>query len=164
MWEYFPARNIISENEKTEVEVPEEWLSVCVRLYFHSVYHDAKIYVNGELAGEHKNSGYTPFTVNISEYIKEGKNIITVEADNRFSPDMLPVNRSFDWANDGGIIRPVELWVTGKQYIKELTITAKPIILEKEGSQIKITCRNNLPSYTVQGYSISFKIKCDKRY
>lgn len=84
MWEYFPARNIISENEKTEVEVPEEWLSVCVRLYFHSAYHDAKIYVNGELAGEHKNSGYTPFTVNISEYIKEGKNIITVEVDNRF--------------------------------------------------------------------------------
>ena len=135
MWEYFPARNIISENEKTEVEVPEEWLSVCVRLYFHSVYHDAKIYVNGELAGEHKNSGYTPFTVNISEYIKEGKNIITVEADNRFSPDMLPVNRSFDWANDGGIIRPVELWVTGKQYIKELTITAKPIIVTKEERQ-----------------------------
>ena len=135
MWEYFPARNIISENEKTEVEVPEEWLSVCVRLYFHSVYHDAKIYVNGELAGEHKNSGYTPFTVNISEYIKEGKNIITVEADNRFSPDMLPVNRSFDWANDGGIIRPVELWVTGKQYIKELTITAKPVIVTKEERQ-----------------------------
>ena len=135
MWEYFPARNIISENEKTEVEVPEEWLSVCVRLYFHSAYHDAKIYVNGELAGEHKNSGYTPFTVNISEYIKEGKNIITVEADNRFSPDMLPVNRSFDWANDGGIIRPVELWVTGKQYIKELTITAKPVIVTKEERQ-----------------------------
>ena len=69
---------------QSELEVPEEWLSGCVRLYFHSVYHDAKIYVNGELAGEHKNSGYTPFTVNISEYIKEGKNIITVEADNRF--------------------------------------------------------------------------------
>ena len=120
---------------QTEVEVPEEWLSGCVRLYFHSVYHDAKIYVNGELAGEHKNSGYTPFTVNISEYIKEGKNIITVEADNRFSPDMLPVNRSFDWANDGGIIRPVELWVTGKQYIKELTITAKPVIVTKEERQ-----------------------------
>ena len=120
---------------QTELEVPEEWLSVCVRLYFHSAYHDAKIYVNGELAGEHKNSGYTPFTVNISEYIKEGKNIITVEADNRFSPDMLPVNRSFDWANDGGIIRPVELWVTGKQYIKELTITAKPVIVTKEERQ-----------------------------
>ena len=120
---------------QTELEVPEEWLSGCVRIYFHSVYHDAKIYVNGELAGEHKNSGYTPFTVNISEYIKEGKNIITVEADNRFSPDMLPVNRSFDWANDGGIIRPVELWVTGKQYIKELTITAKPVIVTKEERQ-----------------------------
>lgn len=48
---------------------------------------------------------------------------------------MLPVNRSFDWANDGGIIRPVELWVTGKQYIKELTITAKPVIVTKEERQ-----------------------------
>ena len=122
-----------------------------------------KLYVNGELAGEHKNSGYTPFTVNISEYIKEGKNIITVETDNCFSLDMLPVNRSFDWANDGGIIRPVELWVTGKQYIKELTITAKPVILEKEGSQIKIICRNNLPSYTVQGYSLLVLDKENKK-
>ena len=76
---------------------------------------------------------------------------------------MLPVNRRFDWANDGGIIRPVELWVTGKQYIKELTITAKPIILEKEGSQIKITCRNNLPSYTVQGYSLLVLDKENKK-
>ena len=67
MWEYFPARNIISENEKTEVEVPEEWLSVCVRLYFHSAYHDAKIYVNGELAAEHMKCGYTHYTVNLSE-------------------------------------------------------------------------------------------------
>ena len=76
---------------------------------------------------------------------------------------MLPVNRSFDWANDGRIIRPVELWVTGKQYIKELTITAKPVILEKEGSQIKITCRNNLLSYTVQGYSLLVLDKENKK-
>lgn len=76
---------------------------------------------------------------------------------------MLPVNRSFDWANDREIIRPVELWVTGKQYIKELTITAKPVILEKEGSQIKITCRNNLPSYTVQGYSLLVLDKENKK-
>ena len=48
---------------------------------------------------------------------------------------MLPVNRSFDWANDGGMIRPVELWVTGKQYIKELTVTAKPVIVTKEERQ-----------------------------
>ena len=120
---------------QTELEVPEEWLGGCVRLYFHGVYHDAKIYVNGEMAGKHKNSGYTPFTVDISGYIQKGKNTINVEADNRFSPDMLPRNRSFDWANDGGLIRPVELWVSGKQYIKGMTVTAKPVIIEEEERQ-----------------------------
>ena len=118
-----------------ELEVPEAWLAGCVRLYFHSVYHDAVVYVNGEKAGEHKNSGYTPFTVDITKYLKAGSNIVTVSADNRFSQDMLPVNRSFDWANDGGIIRPVELWVTGKAYIKTMTVTSRPVITTKEERQ-----------------------------
>ena len=38
-----------------------------------------------------------------------------------------------------------------------------PVILEKEGSQIKITCRNNLPSYTVQGYSLLVLDKENKK-
>lgn len=38
-----------------------------------------------------------------------------------------------------------------------------PAILEKEGSQIKITCRNNLPSYTVQGYSLLVLDKENKK-
>lgn len=30
---------------RKELEVPEAWLAGCVRLYFHSVYHDAVVYV-----------------------------------------------------------------------------------------------------------------------
>ena len=44
----------------------------------------------------------------------------------------------------------------------EILEEAKPI-LEKEGSQIKITCRNNLPSYTVQGYSLLVLDKENKK-
>jgi beta-glucuronidase len=71
-------------------------------LEFGAVYHDAWVYVNGILAGEHLHSGYTTFTIEITDHIKAGDNQIVVHADNSFSEEMLPCKRSFDWANDGG--------------------------------------------------------------
>lgn len=38
-------------------------------LEFGAVYHDAWVYVNGNLAGKHLHSGYTAFTVEITNYI-----------------------------------------------------------------------------------------------
>ena len=41
---------------------------------------------------------------------------------------MLPYERSFDWANDGGLIRPVELLVTGGSFLTSPQVTARPVI------------------------------------
>ena len=38
-----------------------------------------------------------------------------------------------------------------------------PVILEKEAGQIKVTCRNALPSYTVQGYRLLILDKENKK-
>lgn len=100
-----------------------------VRLLFHGAYHDARVLLNGKEAGRHQNSGYTPFTVELTKGLKFGEeNIIEVLVDNRFSPDMLPYERSFDWANDGGLIRPVEMLVTGACFLSDPIITARPVI------------------------------------
>ena len=45
-------------------------------------YHDAFVYVNGEKAGEHLGSGYTPFEINITEFLVPGENTVTVCARN----------------------------------------------------------------------------------
>ena len=72
--------------------------------------------------------------MDITKYLKAGSNIVTVSADNRFSPDMLPVNRSLDWAM-------MEDYPTGgtvgyrKAYIKTMTVTSRPVITTKEERQ-----------------------------
>ena len=100
-----------------------------MRVRFHAVYHDAVVYLNGVEVGRHENSGYTPFTVELTKALKYGaENSLVVRADNEFTDQMLPYRRSFDWANDGGLIRVVELLVTGAFFIRSAAVTAKPVI------------------------------------
>lgn len=117
--------------------VPEEdWRDKRVRVCFRGVYHDALVYVNGREAGGHKGSGYTPFVVELTDYLQFGKeNRLTVKADNRFSSEMLPCERSFDWANDGGMIRPACLMITGKHFLREPAVRAVPVITAAEERQ-----------------------------
>lgn len=96
---------------------------------FGAVYRDAQVFLNGQKAGEHTGSGYTPFTVELTPFWNEtGDNLLEVQADNRFSPHALPYEHSFDWANDGGLIRPVQLWGSGSHCIRDCRVTASPCI------------------------------------
>lgn len=96
-----------------------------VRVKFGAVYHDAEIYVNGFKAGEHRDAGYTAFSIDITPYIdfSGGDNRITVITDNGYSPTNLPYERSFDWNNDGGIYRDVTLHVSGPLAIRYVHVT-----------------------------------------
>ncbi len=117
--------------------VPEDsWRDKRVEVLFRAVYHDAAVYLNGQQVGVHKNSGYTPFSLELTKGIRFGEeNRLTVRVDNRFSPEMLPCQRSFDWANDGGLIRPVRLLITGKCRFQNLKVTARPVITTFEERQ-----------------------------
>lgn len=98
-------------------------------VHFRAAYHDAEVYLNGQEAGRHGGSGYTPFTVELTSlWQQDAENILTVRVSNRFVGDMLPYKRSFDWANDGGLIRPVALWITGSHRIVSNTVQAHPLI------------------------------------
>ena len=80
-----------------------------VFLCFGAAYHSADIYVNGVFAGCH-HSGYTPFEIEITPFIHFGEeNQIKVTVNNTPSDQILPYNREFDWADDGGLIRKVTL-------------------------------------------------------
>lgn len=108
----------------------EQWKDKCLRLYFHGVYHSAEIYINDCFVYESSGSGYTPFEVEIPKHLQQSSKLdIKVKVNNCFTSEILPVERSFDWANDGGIIRKVELLVTGNHYFDEVIVTADPIIL-----------------------------------
>ena len=99
-------------------------------LRFRGAYRDAAVYVENQLVGKHEGSGYTPFEVEITPFINpDGETEITVSVDNSFSNNALPYSRSFDWANDGGLYRPVECIRTGKVRLQDVQLQAQPVIL-----------------------------------
>jgi beta-galactosidase len=110
-----------------QFEVVAAWSESAVRIEFEAVFHTATVWVNGQLAGEHLRKGYTAFVFDITSMLRWGRpNTVTVRVDNAFDENMLPRGRSSDWANDGGIFRPVQLLVTPKTFIERVQIDAVP--------------------------------------
>lgn len=109
-------------------------------LYFGSVTHQAKVYVEGQLIGQHK-GGFTPFECLIPAEVYENKsqlrlsvcannelNFSTLPVGN-YSEEVLPdgrvkktVRENFDFFNYAGIHRPVKLIIRPKQHIKDISI------------------------------------------
>ena len=98
-----------------------------VRVEFEAVFHTATVWVNGKLAGEHARKGYTAFTLDITTLLHWGRtNTIAVRVDNAFNQHMVPRGQSSDWANDGGIYRPVQLLITPKTFVERVDVDAVP--------------------------------------
>lgn len=60
-------------------ELTSEEASEVVMLHFGAVDYETDVIVNGSFVGTHK-GGYTSFTFDITEYVKEGDNVIFVSA------------------------------------------------------------------------------------
>lgn len=98
-----------------------------VRIEFEAVFHSAKVWVNGVLAGEHLRKGYTAFTLDIGPLLRRDRpNSLAVRVDNAFNQHMLPRGRSSDWAHDGGIYRPVQLLLAPAAFIEQVDVDAVP--------------------------------------
>ena len=119
-------------------EAPNGWTSQHVRVEFEAVNHTAHVFLNGTAVGEHVGKGYTAFALDLSAHLKFGaENALLVRVDNRPGDRMLPRNKSYDWTDDGGIIRPVSLLVTPKTFVERVEIDAVPD-LENGSAEIRM--------------------------
>jgi beta-galactosidase/beta-glucuronidase len=108
-------------------DVPADWRTFAVRVEFEAVFHTATVWVNGQMAGEHRGKGYTAFTFDVTHLLHWAEtNAIVVRVDNAFNEHMLPRGRSSDWAHDGGIFRPVQLLITPKVFVERVDVEATP--------------------------------------
>lgn len=121
-----------------EFSMPAAFASERVVLRFGSATHAAKVYVNGELAVEHK-GGFTPFEAEINHLLRKGSNRLTVAVNNIVDGTTLPVGTyletevegvgkvakngaNFDFFNYAGLHRPVKLYTTPKTFIRDITV------------------------------------------
>ena len=108
-------------------EAPASWDSQHLRVEFEAVNHTATVFLNGRAIGEHTGKGCTAFILDLSKDLTFGQeNTLLVRVDNRPNDRMLPRNKSYDWTDDGGIIRPVNLLVTPRTFIESIVIDAVP--------------------------------------
>lgn len=128
------------------ISIPSYMTNQRIVLRMAAVTHVAKVYLNGKLICEHK-GGFLPFEVEINDFLIKGENLLTVAVDNRIDHSTLPVgnengggllgggffpskggkkrnNPNFDFFNYCGITRPVKLYTTPKNYIKDISLTA----------------------------------------
>ncbi len=127
-------------------DAPNEWRNQFVRIEFEAVYHSAAVFLNGAYIGEHIGKGYTAFTCDASPRLKPGQtNELLVRVDNSYSDTMLPRLKSFDWADDGGLTRPVSILLTPHVFVERMEIEAAPD-LEFKNAQVMIRAviRNTL--------------------
>ena len=86
------------------------------------------------MAGEHARKGYTAFVIDITRLLRWGSsNTIVVRVDSAFNGNMLPRGRSSDWAHDGGIYRPVQLFITAKTFVERVDLEAVPDLASGDG-------------------------------
>lgn len=119
---------------RREVELPE-LKNKEVLLSFNGVDYKASVFINGQMVGVHE-GGYTPFVFAISDFIKKGKNVISLRVEDYHDTAQPRGKQIWTDSNHGcwytastGIWKDVWLQITGKDYIEACRI--KPDLNER---------------------------------
>lgn len=115
---------------------------------FGAVNYQAIVYVNGNKVGSHE-GGFTSFQFDISQYLTDGDNFITLKVDNRRERDQVPTVNT-DWWNYGGITRDVSILTLPKSYVANYKVelnSQNPNVIQ--GEIWLAGAKNNNPNVTV---------------
>jgi beta-galactosidase len=133
-------------------DVPAQWKSKRIFVEFEGAFRDAWIFVNGKQVGVHR-GGYTGFSLDITDQVKTGKNVLAVRLNNNWNPRLAPRNGDHNFT--GGIYRNVFLVVTNPVHVAWYdTFVTTPGLSQKFGVvNIKTEIRNDdkaSKNYTVK--------------
>lgn len=132
-------------------------------LHFGAVNYDAKVYVNGKLAGSHV-GGYTPFNFDVTNLLVDGNNFVVVKVDNKRHKDNVPTV-NMDWWNYGGITRDVTLAQVPNTYIEDYLVQLDKKDRTKISGWVKLNSEtaNQSVSITIPELKIKKSITTDAK-
>ena len=123
-------------------DVPAQLKTKRIFVEFEGAFRDAQIFVNGKLVGTH-HGGYTGFSLDITDQVKTGKNVLAVRLNNNWNARLAPRNGDHNFT--GGIYRDVYLVVTNPVHVTWYgTFITTPNLSKESGVvNIKTEVRNN---------------------
>lgn len=99
-------------------------------LYFEGVYNRSEVYLNGHKIGERPN-GYVSFMYDLSPYLKEGDNLISVRVDHSRYADSR-------WYTGSGIYRDVYLIGAPETHIAQWGIGYRLLSADKDKAMVEV--------------------------
>lgn len=120
VWQTYGARYELYEGVgwyAREFYISESCTFKQARLHFGAVNYACQIYLNGQFAGRHE-GGYTPFALEVADYLKKGTNHIAVRVDNRSLNIKWPA--CLGYFNYAGMHRSVYLDLFDAPYLDEV--------------------------------------------
>jgi beta-glucuronidase len=94
-------------------------------LTFGRVMYHAKVWLNGELLGDHID-GYLPFGFDVTGKLKDSANQLVLRVDNRPRIEWPPAAKQIEWVQYGGILQPVRIESKPPISLSDLVIRAVP--------------------------------------
>ncbi len=131
-YNYFDEKiyQFVSCYRKT-VMLSEDDVNARLLLHFEGAASYSKVFVNGKFSGEHKGA-YTPFVLDITDFVSAGENIIAVMLDSTERPEIPPFGKVVDYLVYGGIYREVWLERVDDIHIEDVFVKTKNIFFENK--------------------------------
>lgn len=116
---------------------------------FDAVYMNSTTYINGHKLGDHP-YGYTPFAYDLTPYLKEGENIISVRVNND-----VPTSR---WYSGSGISRSVSLLTTNELHIGYNGIKIEtPKLADEYGGSVTVDIKTRIENQSDEERIVSLE-------
>lgn len=124
-----------------------------VEIHFEGVMSYAEVYVDGVRLAEHK-GGYTPFSVDVTEYIRHDGHLLMVHVDSTERSDIPPFGFVVDYLTYGGIYREVQLEIKPKIHLNHLKVETP----KTSGGQYVVVLNTSLAFLNNEGLSITGQV------
>jgi beta-glucuronidase len=109
---------------RRSLDVPECMRGRCNLLRFEGVNHRCRVWLNGQLVGEHFDA-YLPFEIRVDDSIEYGaRNSLVVYADNTCHAEDVPGEQR-GWRTFGGLVRSVALVSMSRLHLSHIATDAR---------------------------------------
>lgn len=123
-----------------EFTVPEKFADLKTILHFGAVDYKATVYVNGKEVGTHK-GGYISFEFDITDYLKDGTNVLTVYAEDDTRNPLQPRGKQSEryYSHDCDYTRTTGIWQTvWLEFVPESRIKSIKVFPNVENCSVDI--------------------------
>ncbi|MBR9910996.1 MAG: DUF4982 domain-containing protein [Gammaproteobacteria bacterium] len=127
----------------------ESWQGKQVWLQFEGVYMNSEVWINGQYLGK-RPYGYISFQYDLTKYLKQGDNVISLRVDNELQP-------STRWYHPGGIYAPVKLAVLNPTHIKHNSLFVRTPVVG-ENTTVEASFQLNLKGGSANQYTVRYRV------